>query len=139
MDSALGQPSPLTERVRIAETTYANDELQVRADVVVDRANPILAGHYPGMPIFPGVCLIECAHHAVLLAARDRNLAPALEAVATARFLEPVFPGDAVSIQLRIAKDATRWKAAARLHCPRGLAARLTLHYRLSGGEPCTG
>lgn len=139
MDSVLSQPSPLTERVRVAETTYANEELQVRADVVVDRDNPILAGHYPGMPIFPGVCLIECAHHAVLLAARSRGLAPALEAVATARFLEPVLPGDAVSIQLRIAKEATRWKVSARLHSPRGLAARLTLHYRPSGGETCTG
>lgn len=138
MNAVLARPSPLTEHVRLAETTYANDELHILANVVVDRDNPVLAGHYPGMPIFPGVCLIECAHHAVLLAAGSRNLEPALEAVPSARFLDAVFPTDAVSIHVRIATSQARWHAVARLHSERGLAAKVTLVYGLHGTAPCT-
>lgn len=138
MDAVLPRPSPLTEQVRLVEATYVDQDLQVLANVVVDRDNPILAGHYPGMPIFPGVCLIECAHHAVLLAARTQNLEPRLEAVPSARFLDTVFPSDAVSIQVRIATSQARWRAVARLHTERGLAAKVTLVYRLHGTAPCT-
>lgn len=128
------QPTPLTEHIQVTELEHVGDDLRVLARLTVDPNNPILAGHYPGLPIFPGVCLIECAHCTVLAVARSCGSTATMEALSTARFLDAVFPGDTVSVQALITRSETRWKAAATLHSQRGPAAKVTLHYHVSGG-----
>ena len=41
---------------------YLPGSLAVDTEYRLDPADPIFTGHYPGFPIYPGVCLIECAH-----------------------------------------------------------------------------
>ena len=66
---------------------------------------PLLAGHFPGDPILPGVLLIECAAQTagVMLGAgrRERGGEKRLAAVNQFKFLEPVRPGATVEIETR--------------------------------------
>lgn len=135
IDQAPLQPTPLTEHVQVISIEPDTAESTVISTLVtVDPENPIFAGHYPGLPIFPGVCLIECVHRTVLAAPRPRGVAPIMEAVLKARFLTPVFPGDEISTRARITKDAQQWTATAVLHGKHGVVATIDLRYRLPGG-----
>ncbi len=62
-------------------------------------------------------------------------MAPILETVPTARFRNAVFPGEQVGIEVWVTTQGSRWRAAATLYGPRGLAAAITLLYRLPGGN----
>lgn len=68
----------------------------------IDSAEPVLIGHFPGFPIFPGVCLVECVHQTALLALADRTDGPVLQAIERVRFLAPTFPGDEITIEARL-------------------------------------
>jgi 3-hydroxyacyl-[acyl-carrier-protein] dehydratase len=99
----------------------------------------VLAGHFPGFPIFPGVCLVECAHQTSLLALPADTVLVGMEQV---RFLSPVFPGDEVLIDVDIAEDGEgRWRSAARLTVQRDPAAEpvdaalARLRYRTGGAH----
>lgn len=132
-------PTPLTEQVEVVEIKEEGDDLRVTARVRIDPSNPILAGHYPGQPIFPGVCLIECAHHTVLIAAHSLGCTPIMVAVAKARFRDAVLPGDTVGIHAQITRGDTEWTAVTTLNGEHGLAAKVTLRYNVSGDYSMTG
>lgn len=124
--------TPLQGTVRIPDTRPdgATAHITVAADEQVFR------GHYPGFPIFPGVCLIECVHHA----ARTRPPlpgVPVLTAVESVRFLSPVFPDDEVTVELDWKLKSGSWKAYAALSTSRGKSAQIRLGYELeaSGTE----
>lgn len=134
------EPTPLqlaflTEQVHL--TRYdpdAEQGIRVLAEVVVDPDNPIFVGHYPGRPVFPGVCQIDCVHRTVLAAARIEGVAPVLSAVSTARFLRVVSPHDEIHIETVIARIDDEWKVAAVLHGRQGPVARVGLRYRVPSG-----
>lgn len=130
-------PSPLTEQVRVTDVALGPDgRIRVSALVTIDPDNPILAGHYPGLPIFPGVCLVECTHRTVLAAVPPGGVPPVLESVRTARFQDTVFPGDEIRIQTEVTTSADAWLVTAVLQGERGLAARISLSYRPPGADP---
>ena len=114
------------------------------ASFTVAPDEPVLAGHFPGFAILPGVCLVEFAHHAALLAlsddtADDTSAPPVLAAVESARFLAAVFPGDEVVAEVTTVADGDVRRCPVRLTVRRGdgterEAAVLRLRYR--PGEP---
>ncbi|MEV6113825.1 hypothetical protein AB0L59_15225 [Streptomyces sp. NPDC052109] len=126
--------TPLTTPVELVRLEDA-DPLTVTTRVVVDHANPVFAGHYPGFPIFPGVCLIECAHHSVLLAAHARGCEPALAAVRGTRFLSPAFPGDTLDLTVRVTPEAGFWECDARISRAAQDIARIRLRYAQPGDD----
>ncbi|MBZ5722801.1 MAG: 3-hydroxyacyl-ACP dehydratase FabZ [Acidobacteriia bacterium] len=75
---------------------------------------PFFAGHFPGLPIMPGVLIVEAMAQAggVLLLTefgdRDEKLV-LFTGIERARFRRPVVPGD----QLRIEVDVTVWRGSA--------------------------
>ena len=134
IDHAAVQPTPLTDRVRLIDFGPGPDErVEAHALVVVDPDNPIFGGHYPGLPIFPGVGLIEGVHRAVLGVASAYEVVPVLDAVLTARFVRPVFPCDEIDARVLIARDPRYWTVAAQLRGPRGQVGKVNLRYRLTG------
>jgi 3-hydroxyacyl-[acyl-carrier-protein] dehydratase len=97
----------------------------------VDATEPVFAGHYPGFPIFPGVCLIEFAHRSAQCTPPHGAGSIKLTMVSSARFLSPVYPGDRLEAELGwTAKDGD-WQCSAVLSTKRGgRAAQVRLRYR---------
>ena len=82
---------------------------------VVGQDEPVLAGHYPGFPIFPGVCLVECAHRSAGAFAARAGRRLRLTCVESTRFLAPVFPGDEVLTRMRVQEVEGGWRCRAEL------------------------
>ncbi|MFI8894971.1 3-hydroxyacyl-ACP dehydratase FabZ family protein [Streptomyces paradoxus] len=112
-------------------------EFSTAARFTVDAAETVLPGHYPGFPIFPGVCLVECTHQGALATAPVEAKDAALAAVESTRFTGPVFPGDLVDIAMTWKQtSAGDWQCRARLSTGRGPAATVRLRYtRRPAGE----
>lgn len=136
---AVGTPpraaSPVTAPVRIVGTPRRADDGSLSAATVctADPDEAFFAGHYPGFPIFPGVCVIECVHRSALLVLPSARLA----AIESARFRGPVLPGDELSVELALTADSDTggddaWRVAATVRTVRGTAA--TVRLRLTSG-----
>ncbi|MGW2424733.1 3-hydroxyacyl-ACP dehydratase FabZ family protein [Streptomyces sp. NPDC001709] len=119
--------SPLAGAV---EVLPGDGEFATAARFTVDAAETVLPGHYPGFPIFPGVCLVECTHQGALATAPDGAKGGALAAVESTRFTGPVFPGDRVDIAMAWKRTPDGdWQCRARLSTARGPAASVRLRY----------
>lgn len=97
-------------------------DVTVTAAVPVRATEPVLAGHYPGYPVLPGVCVVECAHRVALADRADVELA----AIESARFLAPVLPGDDLTIDLAWSAKST---CQAEVRTANGVVATIRLRY----------
>lgn len=70
---------------------------------------PVLVGHFPGNPVFPGVYSIESmaqtANLMILTKEQYAGKTPLLLAVNNARFRFPVKPGDTVTIECEVTEE----------------------------------
>ncbi|MEU9386611.1 hypothetical protein AB0D38_39185 [Streptomyces sp. NPDC048279] len=98
--------------------------------------DPVLAGHYPGFPVLPGVFLIEAADRTVRQWARTNVPAAdgadiALVAMDRCRFHRPVLPGDRVLSDVSVVDNAAGLLFKAAVATNRGKVADIRLRYRL--------
>lgn len=77
----------------MSPATESASTLRVGLDLAAD--HPALAGHFPGQPIVPGVVLLDLA---LLAVARWLGSAAQGE-IASAKFLSPVTPGEALMLE----------------------------------------
>jgi 3-hydroxyacyl-[acyl-carrier-protein] dehydratase len=69
---------------------------------------PVLAGHFPGNPLFPGVYMIEAMAQlggcVVLEPGEFSRKTPYLAGIDKAKFRRPVVPGDRFTMEVRLVK-----------------------------------
>lgn len=78
---------------------------------------PIFTGHFPGMPIFPGVLILEALAQATgilgfkTVTERAENELYLFAAIDEARFKKPVIPGDTMVLEVKFLKERRNmWK-----------------------------
>lgn len=83
-----------------------NDELTAIKNVTINE--PFFQGHYPGMPIFPGVLQIEAMAQAagilMLRATKNEGLTAVFMSVDKVKWRTKVVPGDQLRIEVRMKK-----------------------------------
>lgn len=93
------------------EVTFATSDGRVRARRRVDPGDPVFAGHFPSMPIYPGVLLVEMMAQAALAALPFLGGGGKPPPVARftrirdAAFISPVSPGDELDIHAEAIDD----------------------------------
>lgn len=97
----------------------------------VSATETVLRGHYPGLPIFPGVCLVQCADEAVRLSVPEESGTPVLAEVESCRFLAPVFPGHTVDVHTTAEPVEGGFRCRAVLSRDGERVATLRTRYRL--------
>jgi 3-hydroxyacyl-[acyl-carrier-protein] dehydratase len=67
---------------------------------------PVLAGHYPGNPIFPGVLIVEAMAQtgavAIMSQPEFANKVPIFAGIDDCKFKRPVYPGDQLRLEVEI-------------------------------------
>ncbi|GAA2303118.1 MULTISPECIES: 3-hydroxyacyl-ACP dehydratase FabZ family protein [Streptomyces] len=106
-----------------------------RVSMTVGPEEPVFPGHYPGFPIFPGVCVIEFLHRGALAAAPEPDHTWVLSGIDSARFMNPVLPGDAVTADLTWRRDGASGRCSASVTGPRGTIARIALRFEDEGAR----
>lgn len=107
----------------------------------INPAEPVFAGHYPGFPILPGVCVIEYVRRAAWLAPPPGGTVAEFNVVEAARFLAPVRPGDRLRIEISWVRCPncspncspsywpSYWRCTARVSSGHGPVATVRLHF----------
>lgn len=80
----------------------------------VDSDERVLAGHFPGFPIFPGVCILHVVQQMLRL-----DHAFEVTEWTRVRFIAPVFPGDELTLQVT-KQDANQLSATVLASRPSG-------------------
>ena len=84
----------------------------------------VFAGHFPGLPIVPGVFLIEAAR---LVAERAAGKPLRIAGVDEAKFTAEVGPGETIEVDLSLAPGPGGWRARATVAGTKAGAARIVL------------
>ncbi|MFD0900343.1 3-hydroxyacyl-ACP dehydratase FabZ family protein [Actinomadura sediminis] len=90
-----------------------DDGLAITTRTRVRGDDPNLRGHFPGLPIFPGVFVIEAVCQAMALALPGET--PDLGELRSVRFLAPLLDGDELTLAVTAApRTGGGWDVAAR-------------------------
>jgi 3-hydroxyacyl-[acyl-carrier-protein] dehydratase len=120
--------------------------VRVRGYKNITYNEPVLAGHFPGNPLFPGVYMIEAMAQlggaVVLEPGEFSRKTPYLAGIDKAKFRRPVMPGDRLDMEVQMLrhKRSIGWVAAearvdGQLACSAELMFSISTDPRLYGFE----
>lgn len=107
------------------------DETSIKAESDINGEAPFFKGHFPDLPILPGVLIIETVAQAgALIVSLSSGLQEgsfiAFSGVEQAKFRRPVYPGETLSITARIDRHRRGfYKFSGEAHVGEALAAQL--------------
>ncbi|MFF4412785.1 hypothetical protein ACFYY8_09640 [Streptosporangium sp. NPDC001559] len=101
----------------------------VKAGVTVETTEAVFAGHYPGRPILPGMCVVEYVRLAALANLPETPGGWRLAAIESGRFLSPVLPEDRLVIDCVSSAGDTGPRCSATVSTERGVMARVRLRF----------
>ena len=81
--------------------------------LTLDPCHKIFAGHFPGAPVVPGVCLIDIAAEITKSELGSETAAPVLEEVSNAKFLSVLSPENSSDLQAKITIKSTGEKISS--------------------------
>ncbi len=100
----------------------------------VSHNEPVFQGHFPGLPLFPGVLQLECMAQAAGLCVgmADPDQIGVLAGIEGARFYRPVRPGDQLRIEAEIVGLRRGFgKAQGKITCDGEQVAQATITFAL--------
>lgn len=104
------------------------DERGATATVTIAPTDPVFLGHFPGLPLLPGVFLIDFVDRTMRTWYSYSPLE--LTAVVRCRLLGPVLPGEVVTVELTSDRDQPDLQCVARVSTTWRSAAEIRLRYR---------
>ena len=109
----------------------------IAAELDVDPALPLFAGHFPQHPVLPGVIIMEAlaqaASFCILVGQEREGAVRFLTGIDGAKFRQQVCPGDVLRLEAEIVKSSSRMCVAqVRAVVNGGLAASATQKYVLA-------
>ena len=88
-------------------------ENEIIAEKYVSASEPVLQGHFPDRPIFPGVYILESLAQAAAIffyhsREQYRHLGVAMVGIDKCRFRKPVLPGTTLQLHCRMLRERGR-------------------------------
>jgi 3-hydroxyacyl-[acyl-carrier-protein] dehydratase len=107
---AYAAPLPAVERLRVAADEGG---FTAAARVYVDPDHPILRGHFPGLPLYPGVFVVETLCQAMTEALRAQGRTPRLRTVRSLRLTAALRGTDELTLTMDVRPRDGGWVARA--------------------------
>lgn len=100
---------PHRHPILLVDRVLEVNDKEIVAEKLVSGGEPVLQGHFPGNPVFPGVYLLEAMAQTaglwvVLHHPQHRGKSFALAGIDNARFRKPVIPGDVIELRATVTK-----------------------------------
>lgn len=95
----------------------------VAACVYIDPHHPILRGHFPGLPLYPGVFIVETLCQAMTEALRAQGRSPRLRAVRSLHLTAALHGTDELRLDIDVTPQDGGWITRAVGHRRDGVAA----------------
>lgn len=96
---------------------FEKENNMIKATLELNAGHRIFAGHFPGRPVVPGVCMIQMVKELLETATDKRMLLRQADPV---KFLSVIDPMQykPVQVEIRYSNTASsEWQVAASLHC----------------------
>ncbi len=82
---------------QIINIVQHNNDITVQ--LLINPANPIFAGHFPGQPVLPGACLLNMVQEVLSIALQSKCQLKKANAL---KFIAPVDPTQNPSLELKL-------------------------------------
>jgi len=116
----------LTDKLFSIDSITSDADLQYTADISLNPDHPIFRGHYPGLPLTPGVCQIDIVR--TVLQEIKKTEVRLIDAK-NIKFTNPIDPRRVLSLKLKLVLEGT----ADEIRVKSTLFSAETVFFQFSG------
>jgi 3-hydroxymyristoyl/3-hydroxydecanoyl-(acyl carrier protein) dehydratase len=132
--AAIGERLGFAPAWQMLDRAICDEDGAWRGLKLITMGDPVFCGHFPQLPILPGVLQLEAMYQLAILAARDAGATgfPYLAVLGRTKFKSPVSPGDRmlISVTAQSAEDNSySYKARSEVAGSLATQSSLTLRF----------